>query len=521
MKTSIAVINLLGSALAEAVSDLALKQGSIALSPAKAAGAALKGDLVLLEKGWSSMAVRNLLRDVLRSVKAIASSLGVLSLAIKGGTVKAVATPESLASALDICKDLERRIDKEMGQHSPNKLGYAKVVCVGYKVKVTAATYQGATDDAADMQLKCQEMITAIQAAHALADRDGRNHNGNSNILKVFMAPEFFFRGRNGAYDHGVVHGNEARTDEANKPVSARSAGIVETLRQEIDKPAYKDWLFVLGTAIAASKETAWVCKSALCKGKVVFDIDKLTHKSKGRCSLDASHAVAEVTQGAYVENVAFVIKEGQVHTVSKELVSHVDFKGHHSGKDDRVTLAVEGHKQRLQVQRHDTASQYKSATKVATSFSDERMGGCIFTIDGITFGLEVCLDHAATTSSDTSGRLSHAANIQIQLIPSAGMTIGSLRALPGGVVFNVDGSTPHVQLIGGVNPEVHLSYDHDYKFANATWSSLKDIGADIKKLTTLKDSGGGSWVTATPPPGGPAGRGGVLLYGPFDIPAN
>ena len=48
MKTSIAVIIYLGSALAEAVSDLALKQGLIALSPAKAAGAAFKDDLVLL-----------------------------------------------------------------------------------------------------------------------------------------------------------------------------------------------------------------------------------------------------------------------------------------------------------------------------------------------------------------------------------------------------------------------------------------------------------------------------------------
>ena len=47
MKTSIAAIVHLASALAEAVSDLALKQGSIALSPAKAAGAALKDDLVL------------------------------------------------------------------------------------------------------------------------------------------------------------------------------------------------------------------------------------------------------------------------------------------------------------------------------------------------------------------------------------------------------------------------------------------------------------------------------------------
>src|SRR5262249_13030788 len=164
--------------------------------------------------------------------------------------------------------------------------------------------------------------------------------------------------------------------------------------------------------------------------------------------------------------------------------------------------------------------SGYTSASNVSTKFTDERMGGCIFTVDGVTVGLEVCLDHAATTSSNTSGRLNHAANIQVQLIPSAGMTIGSLRAVPGGIVFNVDGSPPHVELIAGVNPEVHLNFDKEYTFNNAPWTALKDIGADTTKLTTLASSGGGSWAIGTAPPVGPAGAGSVLLYGPFDIPA-
>ena len=72
-----------------------------------------------------------------------------------------------------------------------------------------------------------------------------------------------------------------------------------------------------------------------------------------------------------------------------------------------------------------------------------------VFTIDGITFGLEVCLDHAATTSSTTGGRLDNASNIQVQLIPSAGMTIGKLQTVRDGIVFNVDGSTPHVEVVG------------------------------------------------------------------------
>ena len=83
----------------------------------------------------------------------------------------------------------------------------------------------------------------------------------------------------------------------------------------------------------------------------------------------------------------------------------------------------------------------------------------------------------------------------------------------------SVDGSTPHIEVVAGVNPEVHLNFDKEYAFSNATWTALKDIGADTKKLTDLANSGGGNWAAPTAPPVGPAGAGSVLLYGPFDIP--
>jgi hypothetical protein len=60
-------------------------------------------------------------------------------------------------------------------------------------------------------------------------------------------------------------------------------------------------------------------------------------------------------------------------------------------------------------------------------------MGGSIFTIDGIKFGLEICLDHL-------NQRLNPGAGVQIQLVPSAGAHLSQFACVPNGIAFNVDG---------------------------------------------------------------------------------
>jgi hypothetical protein len=72
--------------------------------------------------------------------------------------------------------------------------------------------------------------------------------------------------------------------------------------------------------------------------------------------------------------------------------------------------------------------------------------GGSVFTVDGITFGLEVCLDHARNKLYD----FYHGATppppgtprVQIHLIPSWGMSIeeGNRCGVTGARIFNVDG---------------------------------------------------------------------------------
>jgi hypothetical protein len=149
-------------------------------------------------------------------------------------------------------------------------------------------------------------------------------------------------------------------------------------------------------------------------------------------------------------------------------------------------------------------------------------MGGSIFTIDGITFGLEVCLDHAASTKSPSSGRLDHAANIQVQLIPSAGMWIQQFRTVKDGIVFNVDGSVPHVQVAGftGDEMELHESVDFNGKVRNLQMASGDWNPATMATDLDLKKGiGGGNWQANIAVSSGPAPGGAVLQYGPFEIP--
>jgi hypothetical protein len=465
---------------------------------------ALRRDVGLLAQTWSVMAGRNLMNDVLRGLRKLEASLS--------GTLK------------PSCAGLRKRLEFILASHVVGKARYDTVVCLGYRVKTAFDGYKGKSDDYQDMKSRCDDLKAAIRAARGLVARTGKLAT-DSNVLKIFMAPEFYFRGRNGAYDFADVTGQMGRKKERGIEKVAAKSGIVEIMEEEMDDPIYKDWLFVLGTAIAATKITRTVCATQ-ANHKLQFVVDKATGKSTPVCQTDHSHKIIEVTDGAQIDNIAFVWKEGQVHTVSKELVSHVDFV-----KNPNEKNVVTVRKEELSVLRHDIGgdSPYKTASSVPSKFQDERMGGSIFTIDGVTFGLEVCLDHAASTRSKSAGRLNHAGNIQVQLIPSAGMDINSLRTVAGGVVFNVDGTTPHVQAVGGGGPKQEVRYDFIGLKGKSYELSLPggvSKTADLNMELLEKSRPLNTWdqvdaLKAKPKaPLLAAGRGGsVLLYGPYELP--
>jgi hypothetical protein len=108
---------------------------------------------------------------------------------------------------------------------------YEQVQFIGFNIRndtnSTGTEYLGDDTDSVDIEFRCKAMVEAIQLAktHVSADR---------KVLKLFVAPEFYFRGKKGAY--------------AVENIST----IVPRLRQETDKYDYLDWLFVFGTALGS-----------------------------------------------------------------------------------------------------------------------------------------------------------------------------------------------------------------------------------------------------------------------------
>jgi len=88
-------------------------------------------------------------------------------------------------------------------------------------------SYLGIENAEKDANKRCEILKKAISTAvsHALID-------SNENILKLFMAPEFFFRGRDIGYPEDII------------------SQIIPKMNKVTSKETYKDWLFVYGTAI-------------------------------------------------------------------------------------------------------------------------------------------------------------------------------------------------------------------------------------------------------------------------------
>ena len=429
----------------------------------------LCGDLDKLEDCWSIMAGRNILADLKRQLEALEP---LLTGDIKLHTI-----------------GLKKAIVRALEGHFPGKGRYTSALCVGWKVKTAWDSFQGQTDERQDMEAKATAMLDAIKDAVKQVGK----HQDNAEMLKIFMAPEFYFRGKNGAYSFDDVNGLKG------------ADSLATILRKELDKPDYKDWLFVLGTVIVAAKSSIFKCRD--CNGKVEFEVDKVTAKSTPRCKAKPSeHTCVEVQTGATVDNVALIIKEKFVHCVEKELVSNKDFNAR-PGTDYEVTVGVgEGTNKVMEALN-------PRADKNPNGFTDERMGGAIFTFDGITFGCEICLDHATSTATKGEGRLDHAGNIQVQLIPSAGMTIRKFRTVQNGVIFNVDGTNPHVHTIGVTrDPKTKATLVQTYKTrgnaagfdVTTNWAQMKTaIEANTVNFTPTTITAGKS----------------IIVCGPYEIP--
>jgi hypothetical protein len=351
-------------------------------------------ELMMYEQATQAMSRRSLLTSMLIYLRFWRSDLG-----------KGVFCPA--ADALE--RVIQSKLPCSTGPHK-----YTRVICIGWPVPCGAGSgyYSTSPNDRMDMQNKCYEMLSAIALADQLLGIVPEFAKDPLHpTLKIFMAPEFYFRGSHGAYSLEVA------------------SDILPTLKQGLvgakgtDDADYDDWLFIFGTVASAFEQ--------------------------------------EQGGTAEIYNTALIQKGSDTHQVVKESISTIDYKP--SGGKVKLSVGKPALDKNLTVKEPRGAAR----SVIQSRFEDERMGGGIFTIDGITFGLEICLDHEASAGSDRQwtatgvnpklGRLAPYGDlIQVLLIPSFGMKIGTnLYCMDEGIVFNVDGSRPgtEVQIRNGSDP--------------------------------------------------------------------
>lgn len=315
-------------------------------------------------------------------------------------------------------------------------------------------------DNRFDVLSQCQDIEARVkftEAAIATA-LQRKNIDKSTSTLKVFIAPEFLFRGAGGAYLHDLINGwvGSAPADFALGTASyaTKWPGLFGSLQALVAKDEFKDWVFVFGTAISASFAT------------YLYPLPRTS----------GTKAYVDLSKKAEIYNTALVQLGGRAnininYASRKQYISGIDF---------------------LRYYRYSNAAFLKNNVQPLDSNSrqyvveTDKEAGAVFTLNSvndasgkaINFGLEICLDHAVSGGINPStslyrnnfGRLRNANKfVKLQLVPSAGMSLipDSIRLEPGkaktptSYAFNCDGlnnlvpgagNSSHSQLWNGAN---------------------------------------------------------------------
>ncbi len=296
--------------------------------------------------------------------------------------------------------------------------------------------YKGMSSDLDDMAYRVTLMLEAMECARKAAVKD-------ANCLKVFVAPEFYFRGSKGAYPIAKVVG-EGQSDGGGRNLLDMLRLLVKTKNRD-----YEHWLFVFGSIIASS-------------GAPGLTVQGSQREAYNICLIQRGE------QG--IEGSRVVVKEHK---------SGVDFlkvsPGNGAVLDSAVRHLMAGRK---------TDTGWDTNRGAGKEFGKKEYEGLgIFEIEGITFGVEICLDHA-------SQRLRQSPPgpkdpwIQVQLVPSCGMQVypGSVVACKNGLVLNVDGAYTLKTSAKGYEPD-KVGFHSQLMQVDAPFTTVGN--AKLKDITT------------------------------------
>jgi hypothetical protein len=283
-----------------------------------------------------------------------------------------------------------------------------------------------------DIEARVAFTADAMSRAYAAADP-------SPDVLKVFMGPEFLYRGAGGAYLHEMLNGWYDAPDGFRLPNAYKApwGGLFGGLKALAADQRFSDWVFVFGTAVSA-----------------YFDDEKIGPDTY----------VAKRGETATIFNTALIQRGGEhqsdtrvsrKHYLTSEDFVEASFGEVHSGE----TVVAADPESLVPLER----------------VNDE--GSALFQFQGvcdssgapILFGVEICIDHQQSDGCTAQhGRIRTADEyVRVQLVPSGSMSLcpESIRLLPKlgpttkSYAFNCDGvidldnfAGTHTQIWNGAN---------------------------------------------------------------------
>ena len=297
----------------------------------------------------------------------------------------------------DVAKERPRYVATQFLSFTINTLGGLEEhgECQGRPVDpTTGSCYLGNSDNITDDMLHRLDIVTSVLhriKQDAFAESPDIDHS--DDVLKIFMMPEFFWRGPNGAYSADLL-----------SDPSSIAHQVADTLRDLIAEDFFNDFLFVFGTVVAVQTPD---------DARESWETDSAT-------SLNYF-------------NWAIVYKGGSTHQhhygVTKKYISSADFLS-------RTTLPNPKEEQIDAYSAMDQALQQAFATRGTQLITNN-----VLVMDGLRIGLEICLDHRVGTLWNHV-KTHHQPLVDVLLVTSAGMAIerGPNPVVPGGVVYLSDG---------------------------------------------------------------------------------
>ena len=279
----------------------------------------------------------------------------------------------------------------------------------------------GYQDDEVDVRKRFEVMKEAVETARNLEKDDDKE------TLKVFIAPEFFWRGPNGAYDAAsILKNDEYHLDEFNA-----ISEICEELENLVKDKKYEHWLFVFGTIIAASRNDLTVDDNFL-----FFNFAPILQGGpKGKRMLAPKE---------YVSSIDFLRPPSANQSPSSTKANVTSS----SSSSTAVPWAFDVTDSDLSGKHHydfDLWEELSEYLEIERGYELVRRN--FFAVENVRFTLEICLDHAAGEAQRNflkkGGGVRHDIHpADVSLISSAGMQIidKNLILKDGGVVYHQDG---------------------------------------------------------------------------------